>query len=111
MSVIQKPKTILQKKSKYNNLKTIIDGIVFASRKESQRYALLKVLKDKGEVISFERQVPYVLTAGIKYILDFRVLWKDQSTSYEDVKGFRTDIFKLKKKLMKHCHNIDITEL
>ena len=65
---------------------------------------------------SLERQVRYDLTVNdIKicdYIADFRYLLEEENglskLIVEDAKGVLTSEFKLKKKLMKAVHNIDI---
>ena len=96
------------KYNKYRNIKTVVDGIKFESKAEADYYGLLKILKKHGEVESFEMQVEYVLTAGIKYRLDFLVKYTDGHTEYIDIKGVKTDVFKLKARLMKHDHGITI---
>lgn len=98
-------------KNKYGNKRTTIDGVTFASKKEANRYTVLKVLKKTGKVKEFDCQVPYKFASGIKYLLDFKVLWEDGRESYEDVKGVLTPVYKLKKKLMKHEFGIDIKEI
>jgi hypothetical protein len=55
-----------QKKSKYHNQKTELDGILFDSKKESQYYSKLKIMKNAGEIKDFERQVKYVLIDKFK---------------------------------------------
>lgn len=97
--------------SKYGNKRTTVDGVTFASAKEARRYTVLKVLKKTGKVKEFKMQVPYKFASGIKYVLDFEVLWDDNKKSYEDVKGILTPVYKLKKKLMKHEFGINITEI
>ena len=99
------------KKSKYGNKKTNIDGVVFASQREASRYLCLKSLKTSGEIADFKVQVPYRFASGIKYILDFEVIGADGKKTHEDVKGVRTPVYKIKKKLMKHEFGIDITEV
>lgn len=94
--------------NKYNAKKTIVDGIKFDSKRESEVY---KKLKEQN--IKFERQVEYILQDGyvssdgrkirpIKYIADF-VLMDDNNviTNVIDVKSPATITpeFKLKKKL------------
>lgn len=37
-------------KSKYNNRKTVIDGITFDSNKEAKRYTVLRSLQDGGYI-------------------------------------------------------------
>lgn len=46
-----------------------------------------------------------------KYIADFKVQYPDGRIEYEDVKGFKTDIYKLKKKLVLAFYGIEIKEL
>ena len=102
--------------SKYNNTKTIVDGIPFDSQKEAARYRELKLFERAGEVSDIERQVEYQLIPkqpgerAVKYIADFRYKNKEGQTIVEDVKGFKTDVYKIKRKLMLHVHGIKITE-
>lgn len=88
-------------KHKYNAKKTEIDGITFDSRRESERYIELKIMKTAGEIKDFELQPKFLLHGGIKYIADFKVIHNDGKVVYEDVKGIETPVFKLKKKLLK----------
>lgn len=106
--------------SKYRNIKTVIDGITFDSKKEAKRYQELMILKQSGDVEEFIRQPEYILQDGfvnpwtgkkereIKYRADFLVKYKDQDHwIVEDVKGMgksnrfttRTSDFNLKRKM------------
>lgn len=103
------------KKSKYNATKTEVDGIIFDSKKEANRYKELKLLLKCGRIGLLQRQVEYELNEGgshsLKYIADFEYI--DALTGQkitEDCKGFRTDIYKKKCRLMKKVHNITIKE-
>jgi hypothetical protein len=94
--------------SKYNAIKTIIDGITFDSKKEAQRYAELKLLERAGIITELQLQPTYILQeafdAGcvkiraIKYRGDFRYI-EDGKVVVEDTKGFRTKEYLLKRKL------------
>ncbi|MBQ0066830.1 MAG: DUF1064 domain-containing protein [Phascolarctobacterium sp.] len=95
--------------NKYHSRKTTIDGITFDSRKEANYYCQLRMLL-KGKVIKgFRRQVKFELQEGytrngekvrpIYYVADFVVEYKDR-VEVVDVKGMRTDVYKLKKKLL-----------
>ena len=96
--------------NKYNAKKTTVDGITFDSRKEADYYCELKMLKMAGIVKDFELQVPYELQPkyrhngkairAITYIADFRVTYTDGHVEIVDVKGVRTDAYKLKKRLL-----------
>lgn len=96
---------------KFNARPTILDGIRFASKKESRRYEELKQLQNDKEVLFFLRQTPFHLPANLKYICDFTVFWSNNIVTFEDVKGFRTDQYKLKKKLIEHHYPISISEI
>lgn len=106
-------------KTKFRNIRTVIDGFSFPSKKEANRYATLKTLRKSGLVSAFlfsanpedKDKLTYKFACGVKYILDFVVMWNDKTITYEDVKGIRTPVYKIKKKLMLHEFNIDITEI
>jgi hypothetical protein len=102
--------------SKYNNSKTVVDGISFDSQKEAARYQELKLFERAGEVSNIERQVEYQLIPkqpgerAVKYIADFRYKAKEGQTIVEDVKGYKTEVYKIKRKLMLYVHGIKIRE-
>ena len=102
--------------SKYKNVKTIIDGIAFDSKKEAARYGELMLLAKAGAIQDLRLQVPFELIpkqAGeraVKYIADF-VYTENGETVVEDVKGVRTDVYRLKKKLMLKVHGLRIKEV
>lgn len=98
-------------KHKYKAIPTIIDGIRFASKKEAKRYCELKLLQNAGEVLYFIMQPPFHLEGGIKYIADFLIFWKDGTHTVEDIKGFKTALYKMKKKLVEVRYPIKITEI
>lgn len=100
---------------KYHNSKTVIDGIRFDSKKEAKRYLELKILEKAGVIKELKRQVPYILIdkscygRAIKYVADFVYLENGQLV-VEDVKGVRTPVYKLKKRLMAEVYGIEIKE-
>jgi hypothetical protein len=103
--------------SKYGNRKTELDGMMFDSRKEAQRWAELQWM-ERGRLISgIERQVVFEIIPktdkyrAVKYVADF--VYIDAKTGekvVEDCKGMRTDVYLLKKKLMYWKFGIDIKE-
>ena len=104
--------------SKYHAIKTEVDGIKFDSKKEAKRYQELKLLEHSKAISNLRLQVPYTLIdkskhgRAIKYIADF--VYYDNSLKneiVEDTKGYRTDVYKLKKRLMAEVHGIEIKEL
>jgi hypothetical protein len=101
------------KRSKYNNVKTEVDGIEFDSRKEAKRFKELKILLKAGEIGFLARQVVFDLSQGgiqtITYKADF--VYTDSRTGLtvvEDCKGFATKEFKKKARLMKKIHGIEV---
>ena len=98
-----------QSGNKFHNVICEADNIKFRSKKERKRYLELCVLRDLKECW-FLMQTPFRLPGNTKYLLDFMVFWKDGKVTFEDTKGFRTDIFKLKKSQVESLYPIKITE-
>jgi len=96
---------------KFNAAPCEADGIKFPSKKERKRYLELQILKSAGEILFFLRQVPFHLSGGVKYICDFLIFWQDGSVTIEDVKGYKTDLYKTKKRLVEGSYPIEITEV
>lgn len=107
--------------SKYNNQKTPAFGIMFASKKEANRYEQLKLMESGGVVRNIKIQVRYRLEVNgvhiCDYIADFVYLDKMSKRGadpwvqvVEDTKGVRTAVYKLKKKLMLAIYGIEIRE-
>lgn len=103
--------------SKYRNVKTVLDGITFDSKKEAARYAHLKLLEKSGVISGLELQPRYPITIGSQkvctYVADFRYR-KDGETIVEDVKSAHTakqPVYRLKKKLMLAVHGIEVQEV
>lgn len=98
-------------KHKFKAKITETDGIKFSSKKEAKRYLELKILLKKGEIITFLRQTPWHLPGGVKYVSDFFVFLPDGSARVEDVKGFKTESYKAKKKMVEALYPIKIMEI
>jgi hypothetical protein len=103
-------------RSKYGNKKVVVDGIKFDSKWESERYLYLKSLEKAGRVRDLQLQVRFqIVVNGEKictYIADFQYEKETADGEWEsiveDAKGVETADFKLKKKLMKAVHGIEI---
>lgn len=102
-----------KKPPKYRNKKVEIDGQVFDSKREANRWFELKVMEQAGAISDLKRQVNFVITvngwAVCRYIADFTYVESGKLT-VEDAKGFRTREYRLKKALMRAVHNIEIRE-
>ena len=124
--------------SKYHSKKTEVDGILFDSKREAQRYQQLKLMERAGVICDLKMQVKYELVPAqyidgkcveraITYTSDFEyyvlkplrqktVMAEPDAKTIgqhivEDVKGMRTDVYKIKKKLMLYRYGIRITEV
>ena len=101
--------------SKYNNKKTLIDGILFDSKREANRYLFLKSMQQAGEIQdlilqpSFDPIVQGGKVVG-KYYADFKYRI-GMKVVIEDAKGAKTDVYRLKKKIVEAVHNIKIVEV
>lgn len=109
--------------SKYHNKKIIYNGIKFDSIKEKDRYIMLKWLEKDGRIKELELQKPFELQEtfkkngktyrSIKYIADFYYYDViDEKYIVEDTKGYRTEVYKIKKKLFEFKYKgIELKEL
>lgn len=100
-AILAKPK-----RSKYGAQKTMLDGILFDSKREAAYYAELKQREKAGEVVGVELQRPFALLGNngmliATYKADF-CFWDNVADRFRviDVKGVETKDFKLKKKMM-----------
>jgi hypothetical protein len=108
---------------KFNAKPTVVDGIRFASMKEAKRYQELKLLEKAGEVKGLQLQpvyelsvpVPHRTTARVKigkYVADFRYrLGPKGVLVVEDVKGFKTPLYRWKKRHVEAQYGIEIREV
>lgn len=106
--------------NKYKNKKTMIDNILFDSKKEANYYTLLKMLEKANKISDLELQKKFILQGHFKlngktiraitYIADF--VFKDDKGNLHviDTKGYRTDVYKIKKKLFEKKYGIEIEE-
>lgn len=104
----------ITKPTKYKAVRT--DG--YASKKEAKRAAELELLEKLGEISGLQKQIRYGLIPKdeigplISYVADF--VYRDLRTGkiiVEDVKGFRTPLYRLKKRLMFTVQGVRITEI
>lgn len=110
------------KQNKYKNKKVIYDGIKFDSNREMAYYIKLKMLEEKGIIKDLELQKVYELQPAFKvngktykkitYKADFSyVSVEDNKLHIVDTKGFRTDVYKLKRKMFAYKYGIEIEEI
>lgn len=112
--------SINAKESKYKNKKIVYNGIKFDSKKEYAYYIKLKLLEDSNKIQDLKRQVKYELQPSyrfkdktiraINYIADFEYI-ENGVKHIIDTKGFRTEVYKIKKKMFEYKYNIEIEEV
>lgn len=109
--------------SKYHSKKVECDGIKFDSKKEATRYIQLKILEKAGLIKNIELQKEFLLQPSFKkngktyrkitYKADF-YYYDNHLNKYivEDVKGFKTEVYKLKKKMFEYVYkDYDLKEI
>ena len=116
--------------SKFRNKTVTVDGIAFDSNKEAEVYKELVKCKESGEIISFEMQKRYELIPAqygmipvkgkltrrcieraISYLADFVLYYPDGEVVVLDPKGNKTDVYRIKKKLLLMVWKIKIKEV
>ena len=109
--------------SKYRNRKVTVDGIVFDSVREARRYGELKLLEKGGYITDLKLQVPFellpnqkdidgnVIERKVRYIADFVYTDRNGQQIVEDAMGMRTEVYRLKRKLMLDRYGIQIREV
>lgn len=106
--------------SKYKNKKVVVDNILFDSKKEANYYTKLKILRDAGKISGLRLQEKFILQPSFKlngktyraitYVADF-VYKDDKGMHVVDTKGYRTETYKIKKKLFMKRFGIEIEEV
>lgn len=101
----------VDRKNKFGNKKIQTDDGAFDSQAEYARWLELKFIRQAGCIAHLERQKPFQLST-CKYYSDFYYFdIAKQAWVVEDVKGVRTDVYKLKKKMMKAELGLEIIEI
>ncbi len=95
--------------TKYRAVKVTTEYGTFDSKGEASRYAELMILQRVGQIKDVRRQVVFELLpafqcAGrkeraITYVADFVYTNSRGESVVEDFKGFKTDVYKLKRKM------------
>lgn len=102
--------------NKYRNKKTKVDGILFDSRLEANRYCELNLLQKAGKIHGLELQKRFELFPkdsygrALYYVADF-VYLEDGQTVVEDCKGVKTPVYALKRRIVAEHYGIIIKEI
>ena len=98
-----------------------MNGVVYDSQKEANRWCELSLLQRAGKITNLLRQVKYelipaqridgkVVERACTYVADF-VYEENGNTVVEDTKGFKTKDYIIKRKLMLYLKGIRIREI
>ena len=115
----QAEEKLAPQKSKFSSVKTIIDGHAFDSKKEAKYYSELKIREKAGEIKELKLQPRFLLQNGfsyngkryrkIEYIADFEYFdVTENNRVVVDVKGYKTDVYQIKKKLFLNEYGDDV---
>ncbi len=107
-----------ERKSKYGNVSTLYNGRTFASKLEANHAGELDMLRRAKEPdqqvksVEYQYRIP-VEVNGVRictYVADFYVLFADGHKEVHETKGFKTAVYKLKKKLVEAIYGEKIME-
>ena len=103
------------RRSKFRNVKTVVDGFTFDSQREAKRYCELKLLQRCGSISGLTCQFRFKLTSNgellkirskgfpggrvATYVADFTYT-ENGKDIIEDVKGMKTPVYLLKRAIM-----------
>lgn len=106
--------------NKYHNRKVKYGRYTFDSAKEANYYVKLSLMEKAGLITNLQRQKKYELQPSfqingktiraITYIADFVYTDKDGIEHIVDVKGFKTEGYKLKSKMFVYKYGKEIEE-
>ena len=117
------------KRSKYRNVRTVVDGETFDSKREAQYWHELNLREKAGEIRELARQVPFDLCCPVthntefpnsyenmpvvvsQYFADFVYIDQGGRAHVVDAKGKRTALYQLKKKWLELQSGIVIEEV
>ena len=106
----------LRRRSKFNNRKVMLQGVTFDSKAEAAHYLRLKALLEEGRIAELEIHPRFELHLNgyriCRYHADFSfVAVSTGQRIVQDVKGYRTAVYRLKKRLFRAIYGFDIQEI
>jgi len=98
------------KPNKYHAERTLYEGQWYDSKREARHAQELDLSMRAGLILWWARSPVFPLPGGVSYKADFVVVDADGIPHIEDVKGFKTPIYRRNKKQVKAIYNLDIEE-
>lgn len=116
-ALIAKKSAPKPKQAKYRNKKTTVENVEFDSKREANRWLELRTALKTGKVRNLKRQYVFaIIIDGVRicdYIAD-AVYEEHRGGEWhrivEDSKGCKTEVYRIKKKLMRAVLGIEIRE-
>ena len=103
--------------SKYGNRRVLFNGKWYASKREADVAAKLQPLAERGLIKDYQEQKRITLVPGdgklrpVVYVADFYYCDPDGTPHVLDAKGFKTQVYRLKKRLAALLLRISIEEV
>lgn len=106
--------------SKYKSVRTEVDGRMFDSKREADVYSSLKALERAGTIRALECQVRFPLHATdpqgkpakvCTYVADFVCQDREGRTCVYDAKGYKTAMYRVKKRWFELQYGLRIIEV
>ena len=101
------------KANKYGARRVTVDGYTFHSQREANRYRELRLLVRAKLIHDLRLQVPFSVEINGRHVCAWRadfVYWQDGQEIIEDSKGYRTRLYRLKKRLIEAVYGFEIKE-
>ncbi|KQQ72948.1 hypothetical protein ASF70_15895 [Rhizobium sp. Leaf321] len=114
LAMIEHGKRREKKTNKFGAKRTVVDGVTFDSKRESEVYSDLKNLERAGRIsgLVLQRKFELIVNGQIigTYRADFCFIDHDQDGRFRtiDVKDVVTKDFKRVQKIIKAAYNIDV---
>lgn len=100
-----------KKRNKYGAIRTEVDGITFASRREAKHYQELKLRLKAGEITNLVLQPTYKIEINGQHICKVVLDFYYQEGGHEhtiDVKGRDNRVSKIKRKMVEALYGIEV---
>jgi len=106
---------IRQTRNKYGNISKVYNNRLYASKKEARYAQELDLRKKARDIKSWRPQIKIDLQSNghhiCNYYIDFEITHNDDSIEFVEVKGFETEVWRLKWKIFEsiYGHNPNYT--
>ena len=104
-----------KRQNKYNAKSTIYNGISYHSIKEAAYAQELDLRVKAKDIKSWDRQIKISLDVNgyhiCNYYIDFKIIHNDKSVELVEVKGFVTEVWRLKWKLFEAIYSEEHPEI